>query len=161
MRDLESQKLVRSAPPAANATPVEHANVSFRLNTFRSRPAHHPERFLNYVKGRPVVVFCWGKILWHKSSLTQVHFFGTSKHAVLEQSSLFSRNQHEPLRFFCPVNANSPPLRSWSLRTGVRPVQRLTRTSARCLLRQAYSTCTRAGARTPRTSCRECTPSTR
>ena len=54
--DLEGRKLVRAADPACNATPVEKANAAFRQNTFRVRPAHNPERFINYVCGRPVVV---------------------------------------------------------------------------------------------------------
>ena len=56
-QDLEARKRVRAADPPPDATPVEKANVNFRQNTFRVRPAHNPERFLNYVEGRPVVVF--------------------------------------------------------------------------------------------------------
>ena len=56
-QDLEARKRVRAADPPPDATPVEKANVNFRQNSFRVRPAHNPERFINYVTGRPVVVF--------------------------------------------------------------------------------------------------------
>ena len=55
--DFEHKRLVRAAAPAADATDVEKANTAFRQSTFRVRPAHHPERFLNFVNGRPVVGF--------------------------------------------------------------------------------------------------------
>ena len=56
MADLENNSRLRADAPAADATPVELANVAFREGTFRQRPAHRPERFINYVNGRPVVV---------------------------------------------------------------------------------------------------------
>ena len=56
MNDLKRNIKTRAEKPAADATPAELASAAFRENTFRARPAHHPERFINYIKGRPVVV---------------------------------------------------------------------------------------------------------
>ena len=56
MCDLENNELTRAEKPTADATPAERASAAYREGTFRARPAHHPERFINYVNGRPVVV---------------------------------------------------------------------------------------------------------
>ena len=56
MSDLETQTRARGREVPYNATKVEKAIAEFREQNFRCRPAHHPERFLNYVLGRPFVV---------------------------------------------------------------------------------------------------------
>ena len=87
--DLETCKLVRAAPPACNATPVEKANVYFRQNTFRTRVAHNPERFLNYICGRPVVVLGTKMFyLWVRSAPTTYVSYLSSITVLLHPSSL-------------------------------------------------------------------------